>query len=337
MDAPVANTGEDAKCSSETTLCVDPEKIFDQIKSRMGKCKEKRNKQNKEKGEMIKEKGKKMKDFVKGMKKDDKGKRGKKFDNEVSSDVDTKIELINEKCTESECQDLQKKMEDSDANKDCFKAIGQLMVGSFCGLLGENGSENAEVDSTGNIVNFKINKESAVAVFEKCAEYFQTQCVLSATMEIAEEVSTGKKPVKKGKGKRIQEACNNVTDISTCLDDVTKCNEDLKVEFIQGFISLGKSCAPGEDKEDMDKGAQDLDTLADAPENTETTPNRLLSEFGARLLEEEVTSDCEIQVTSNGYNSFSAGASSGYDFDEFSESGFIVLSTLIVSYLSFIA
>lgn len=336
LETPEANTEEGAKCSSEATLCISPSKIEEQIKSRLSKCKEKRNEQKKKKGERIKSEGKQMGEFVKGMKKDKGGKRGKKFPNEVSGDKDAVVDLINENCTESECQDLQKKMEDKTLYKDCFKAMGQLTAGAYCGLLGEKASEIAVVDSSGNIVNFNIDKASAVTVFETCVSFFQVECVMTSIYDLSEEVSTGKAPQKKGKGKRIQEACAKVPEINLCLDDPTKCNDDLKFEFISSFISLGKDCAPGEDDEDLEKGSEELKTLEGTEDNA-TEAKRLLAEFKARILEEEVTASCQISVTSNGYEAYTVGGSSGFDFDDYAESVFITISTLVVSFVSLVA
>lgn len=333
LEEAVENTGDEVTCSTESKVCISPDDIKKQIENNLTRCKDKRNAQNKKKGERISEDGMKIKNLAEGLTKKENGQRNKSYPHNPGKNADIKVEKIKEKCTESECQDLEKKITDATDYKECFETIATVMAGAYCGLIGENGSDYAKIDSTGYIIGINVTEESAIQVFEKCITYFQSQCAITNIYKLSEEVATGNASVKKGKGKRIQEACENVSEIDVCLDDPTKCNTELKVEFLSSFISIGKNCSPGEDDEDLDNGSKTLNALYEVPSSSSS---RLLEAFKARILEEAITS-CDISVDADGYDAYKAGTDSGIDFSDYTESTSILLSWLFVSIISFIA
>ena len=320
---PVENTGDDATCKSEAKVCIEPSKIKEQIKKNLNRCKEARNGQMKKVGERVEKDGKKMKTVAEAgseAESDGKTKSGGKFKRPPKDGQKQKMKKFKEKCSEEDCSDLKQKFVNVADYKDCFESIAQVSCGAYCGLIGENGSENAKIDSTGKITGMKVSENTAVELFDKCSDFFQTQCSVTNVFLVFEEMGSDTEPTeKKGKSGKIRKICAKVPELDTCKDDVTKCSKELKVEFLESFISIGKSCAPGEPDENFNEGEAKLEELnTEATSSSTASSSRLLEQFTARLLE-DATTDCELEVSSSGYDAFTAGQNSGIEYSEYSE------------------
>jgi hypothetical protein len=273
-------------------------------------------------GERMEKQGKKLKevaDKITEKSEDGKLKNRDKFKRPPKEGRENLVGKFKEKCKEADCSDMKQAFVNADAHKECFSSISKITCGAYCLLVGENGSENAIVDSSGAITGVKVSKEDANAVFLKCAEFFQTMCQMTnVQLVITEMGESGENvPVKKGKSAKIQKVCEKVPELDTCKDDYTKCSDEIQIEFTQSFVSIGKSCAPGEPDENFESTEKDLEAVA-AEAGATTEAARLLAEFKARILE-EVTTDCGIEFTSSGSSAISAGDSAGIDFAEYSE------------------
>lgn len=331
----VENTAEDAACKSETKVCIEPSKIKDQIKNNLKRCQGARNDQMKKVGERLEKDGKKMRtvvDQVAEAEADGKTKKGGKFKRPPKDGQKQRVKKIKEKCAEEDCSDLQKKFVNVTDYKDCFDAISKLTCGAYCGLIGENGSEVAKIDSTGKITGMVVSKENANEIFGKCAEFFQTQCAVSDAYLVFQEMGTdGEVTEKKGKSGKIRKVCAKVPELEVCKDDLTKCDEGIKVEFLESFVSIGKSCAPGEPDENFAEGEKKLEEL-EQEATTESSAERLLQAFKERLLA-EVSTDCSLEASASGYNAMESGEKSGIEYSEYSESAALV-SALVAGIVS---
>jgi hypothetical protein len=329
----VDNTGDDAGCKSESKVCVDPATLKEQIKKNLKRCQGNRNKQMEKYGERIEKQGEKLKNIAdKVTEKTEKGeyKNRDKFKRPPKEGRDQLVNKFKEKCSEDNCADLKQSFVNVAEYKDCFDAISTLMCGSYCGLLSDSGSENAIVDSTGAITGVKVSKENANDIFSKCANFFTTMCQMTNVQLVVQEMGEdgASIPAKKGKSAKIQKVCEQVPELDTCKDDYTKCSDQTQIDFVQSFVSIGKSCAPGEPDENFDQVEKDLDSVEqEATGSTTTSSARILAEFKERLLE-EVTTDCGLQFSSDGYNAFQAGSESGIEVSEYSESVSIISSLL---------
>lgn len=333
----VDNTGDDVTCKTETKVCVEPTKLKEQIKAILKGCKDARNNQMKKVGERVEKSGKKMKELAEAgseAETDGKTKKGGKFKRPPKDKQKQKMKKFKEKCTEENCSDLKKKFTDMSEYKECFKTISQAKCGTICGLVGVNGSENVKTDSTGQITGMRVSNNTAEEIFDKCAEFFQTQCVVTNMYQTSEEMTSDTQPVEKpGQSGRIRKICAKIEILDTCKDDVTKCDIEAKKEFIEAFIQLGKDCGTGEPDENFEAGDAKLNELVNESEGgSGGSSARLLEQFKERLLA-EATANCSFEVTSNGYDVMTGGKDSGIDYSEFSEN-VSTLTVVVVGLLS---
>ena len=342
LETPVANEGDNKRCSFFEKVCIPPETIDDQIKASMKLFADgvKQQLGSLKKGNKFLSRGLfRLKGAF------EKEKKKAKISEKLGTEDTALVESLFDKCTETECN-----LVDAEAlenNKDCRKAIIQTMTKGLCLLVSDQGSANVTESSDGNIESLTINPSEMDLVFNACISYYIPLCEVTNVFGIFEKLA--KDPTKhEGKAEKLNETCAKIKELKDCADTPDSCDSSIKMEFFKSFIAIGKEAVPGPPSEMIDKqednvtkSETEVDSIADdgtetteggsteggstdnsgSTETTETTEN---TETATRLLASnirmlsEASSTCSFEVSDSGFDL--TKVESGVDVEEFSQS-----------------
>lgn len=321
-------TGDEAKCKSFTKVCIDPSKIEEVIGSAGKEIKKLIGGQGKLIANFMKKAGKRMKKAADKMAtKDGSGKRKNKEEIEkkhgvtISEEAIAAMEKFKEKCDGEDCENLVRTEEEIAQQQKCRNEISKLVVGSYCYILSENGSEAIVTDASGVITGLNINQENAQAVFNECLGLFQENCEFMMTVDTLVMLGNGKGKgkglEKKAKMEKISNACESIKESYDCVDAPEKCAVDLVNKFVSSFISIGAETGIGPDEEVLneaetevpeddivDGGTETEDSATETKDNTKETTRRIL----------EATSTCYMEGSKSGVDVAAYGSNSGIDY-----------------------
>ena len=339
LETPVANEGDNKRCSSFEKVCISPDSIDTQIKdalklftsgvkSQLGSLKGASKFLNK--GLF------KLKDAFTNEKKK------ARLTEKLGTDDTATVEALFEKCNETECTIVD--LTNLENNKECRKAIATTMSKGLCLLLSDQGKANANISDDGTIESLAISSSEMETVFTSCVSYYAPLCEITNLFGIYEKLAKGNRVKHGDRGDKLVETCGRVLELNNCIDTPDSCNETLKIEFFESFVSLGKDTVPGPDSENIDsqesnvtESEKDIDEESDnkTEETTQGNTNET-ADSGSRLLTarmlSEASSTCSFDITSNGYDL--SGVESGVEVDEFAETTsilkFVIFSIILM-------
>jgi hypothetical protein len=289
------------------------------------RCQNARNLQISKKIERIETEGQQLSSVIKKLSenKDDADKESKRKNMRRKPNVneDQQIKKAGMMCSESNCSDMRQKFANAKEHEECFLEINRLMLGAYCVVLGADAALHTSVDTSNKITSVKIVENDAVNLFEKCYDYFNLSCAMTNVYAFAEQSgeSMQEPHPRKGKNQKIYDVCQRVAELDTCKDDKTKCEIGIKTAFMEAFVSIGSGCAFGDSDSDFEQGSKNLSYLEGVikeDQGTSESTARLLSGEG-RVLEEEVSAECGLQVVANGVEILKIADNSKIDFSEY--------------------
>ena len=245
----------------------------------------------------------------------------KKLRRPPTSEEEQQMKRAREICEEEGCTDMKQKYANTEEFKACFEMLSQFRAGVYCAIIGSNASEYASVDSSGSITNVKVSASDAQQIFSVCSGYFNTLCVMTNVYAYAEQSGQNAQSPssRNAKGNRVYQICQRIPELDTCKDDLSKCDEAIKVQFLEAFVSVGKDCGSSGEDGEFEQGSANLEYLANEIEANKGDSGRLLEGFGSvgRRLESEVKSSCSVEVGGSGFLAVATGKTSGIDFSEY--------------------
>ena len=313
LDTPADNSVDPTICKKEKKVCcsiADLEGIKDQIK---GNMKEIRRTFSGGAKFLEKMAAKIVKFCTKAMEKSEGETFAKKGKFKDFTDADlTSVKTICDSCIADDCKSLIGTATTNEDGKECNKSMSQVLGGSYCALMGENGDQIVTTSSTGVIETINVNKTTAEKIMVNCKDQFTTVCENMNISTLFFKYTKGKNPNRGARLEKIQTGCTLVSEFDKCTTDIATCDTTLIANLLK-MLTVGKPEPLGEDPEKME---------TEAAENGDVTESRILAASTVLV---------EINATASGVDVLAGADESGFDFDDLS--GVKLWATSVISVL----
>lgn len=204
--------------------------------------------------------------------------------------------------------------------------INETAVGVYCTVVSDQASSNNLYDASTGSFNVNLIIANATEILESCVEEYTTTCTLMTFDAFVMEKSESGLPELKGKAKKIYEVCQKISNLESCMTDITTCDSDLVVDFVSSFISFGKKCGADDPEGMLDGDTTELEALNSSVK--ETTARLLESSFKRVLEGTEPSAECTSSFSANGIDAIAIGKGSGIDFEEYKGSMILAAGTV---------